>query len=106
MCFGIYNKYLFNVLYSDPFEDLMIDSKKIELGKKISEDTKSILDIMIFNFGDLSYFALNDILFSRHSPLSVIFSNPQILYSSMLTKTKVPKEYIRLWYEVEILLNW
>ncbi len=105
MSFGIYNQYLHDVLYDSPFEDLMIDSEKIELGKKISESTKIIINPIIFNFGDLSSLQLRNLLFSGCSPLNLIFSNPQMLYSSMLTKTKVPKQLIKVWYE-KILMEW
>lgn len=105
MFFGIYNKNLFNVLYNNPFEALMIDSIKIELGQKIPSNIKSIIDIIIYNFGDLSATQLNNILFYGCSPLDEIYSNPEVLYSSILKKTKVSRELIKKWYELEILMK-
>lgn len=105
MGFGIYNKNLFGVLYYNPFEDIMIDSNKIKLGQKKSEQSKSIIDIIIFNFGKFSSSFLNGLICSGCSPIAEIMSDPEKLKENLTNDKIISRELTKLWYEKEILMG-
>ena len=105
MAFGIYNQNLFGVLYYNPIEDIMIDSNKVKLGQNISDQSKSIIDIIIFNFGDFSASFLNGLICSGCSPIAEIMSDPEKLKENLINDKIIPRELTRLWYEKEILMG-